>query len=345
MSFPFLSALNHSLTVRKASNRQSFSRRSARRRLRLEALENRCVLSQAAACVPVPQAHEVEEAAIAQAVLPTNDSSNAQVVAADVNAAVAAAPVAGTQMHVASIYIQRKDAFGRGYRRLPLEAVVLITDEFGSPVSGATVTGDWTGCFNVKGASATTDSSGRAFVLGKNPACDKTGPCTATFTVTSVSKTGLTYDSTANVETSDSAAVCASASQLAASAIDSAVAAAPVAGTQMHVDAIAIQHKDMLGRGPRPLVEAIVTIKDEFGNPVSGATVTGNFSGCFNLTGASATTNSNGQAVISGRNIRCNKTGPCELTFTVTSVSKTPLTYDPLANLETSDSFDVCSLS
>jgi hypothetical protein len=107
-------------------------------------------------------------------------------------------------------------------------------------------------------------------------------------------------------------------------------------GTVMHVEAIAIQKKDMLGRGPRPIVEAIVWIKDQSGNPVSEATVTGEFSGCFTKANASAKTDTNGQAFVLGGKFIC--TGPCTLTFTVTGVAKRGATYDPSANIVTQGS-------
>lgn len=110
-----------------------------------------------------------------------------------------------TAMHVESIDIQRKDSFGRGADKNVVEAVVLITDQYGNPVSGAVVIGDWSGCFTKGGAFATTDSTGRAFILGKSVHCPpRTESCLVTFTVTNVSKEGVSYDPSSNVETSDS---------------------------------------------------------------------------------------------------------------------------------------------
>lgn len=124
---------------------------------------------------------------------------------------------------------------------------------------------------------------------------------------------------------------------LGAATVGAITVSAQPSGTVMHVDAIAIQKKDMLGRGPRPLVEAIVWIKDQSGiNPVSEATVTGDFSGCFTKANASARTDINGMAFVLGGKFTC--TGPCTLTFTVTGVAKHGATYDPSAIVVTQGS-------
>ncbi len=108
--------------------------------------------------------------------------------------------------------------------------------------------------------------------------------------------------------------------------------------TVMHVHAIRIDRQERFGGGPRRLIVAVVAIRDQFGNPVAGATVTGDFSGCFTKNDASAETNSVGDATVLGKGFICS--GPCTLTFRVTGVTKTGATYDPSTNVvsEASDS-------
>jgi hypothetical protein len=89
---------------------------------------------------------------------------------------------------------------------------------------------------------------------------------------------------------------------------------------------------------------AVVDIVDGNGNPVNGALVVGNFSGCFTLNGVSDTTetvcwtdangNTNcvdGKVVILGKYHNCStrKTN-CLFTFTVTDVRKDGMTYVPV---------------
>ena len=83
------------------------------------------------------------------------------------------------------------------------EAVVTIVDSSGNPVSGATVSSSWTHDGGYSGTdSDTTDSSGLASVHSNDE--NRYGTHTFAVTITDVVKTGWTYDSSANVETSDS---------------------------------------------------------------------------------------------------------------------------------------------
>jgi hypothetical protein len=80
-------------------------------------------------------------------------------------------------------------------------ATVTITDGNGSVVSGAKVAGYWSG-LTYSGGSGRTGSAGTArFTSGKTR-----NSGTFTFTVTSISKTGYTYDSSQNTTTSASIA-------------------------------------------------------------------------------------------------------------------------------------------
>ena len=82
--------------------------------------------------------------------------------------------------------------------RYKSRAVVKIVDGNGAAVSGATVTGNFTGSINESGWTAVTDASGNATITSTSTI--RTG--TVTFTVTDVSGN---YDATANVVTSKSA--------------------------------------------------------------------------------------------------------------------------------------------
>ena len=69
-------------------------------------------------------------------------------------------------------------------------AQVRIVDQVGQPVSGATVTGTFTGCGQVRKASGTTDTYGFAFIPRGLRKCG----CVYTFTVTSVTKDGWMWN-------------------------------------------------------------------------------------------------------------------------------------------------------
>ena len=89
--------------------------------------------------------------------------------------------------------------------------------------------------------------------------------------------------------------------------------------------------KQNLGRGNKQ-GNAVVTVHDDTGNPVEGATVTGDFSGkTTDLDGlANLGTYVNGQVTLSSSTAR----GGGEWCFEVTDVQDT-LTYDPLSNTVT----------
>ena len=123
----------------------------------------------------------------------------------------------GTKLHIDSLSVG-SFAQGGGWQR-SASALVFISDEFGNPVDGALVTGDWSGCFDQKSDSATTvlitdpDTGivyGRAMVLAdKKTTCVLKGkPCDIYFGVTNVAKSGYTYDPTANVVGSKTGTPC-----------------------------------------------------------------------------------------------------------------------------------------
>jgi len=103
----------------------------------------------------------------------------------------------------------------------------------------------------------------------------------------------------------------------------------------MFVDSIFVRHAN-LAKGFKG-GKAEVTIKDSLGNPVSGATVTGTFSGEFNET-LSGITDSKGIATIF--TTQSDKGGGVIFTFCVDDVEREySRIYDPGANQETCDTY------
>jgi beta-glucanase (GH16 family) len=100
-------------------------------------------------------------------------------------------------------------------------------------------------------------------------------------------------------------------------------------GTKMHVNSIT---PGSTGAGTKRKATASVVILDETGAAVSGAAVTGTFSGSHNQT-VTAQTDANGVA-----NLATTVTSSTvAFTVCVGNVVKTGLTYDPAANVETCD--------
>jgi hypothetical protein len=110
---------------------------------------------------------------------------------------------AGNSMHVSSIVVTIERGSDSHYWDERGRAVVTIVDASGNAVTGATVYGTWSGAYSGTD-DGNTDNNGQISESSDwiNPYWDTH---TFTFTITSVVKTGWTYDSSANVETSDSA--------------------------------------------------------------------------------------------------------------------------------------------
>lgn len=118
-----------------------------------------------------------------------------------------------------------------------------------------------------------------------------------------------------------------------------------VVGTKMHVTEVSVGWAYSGGGSKQP--HAYVFIRDEFDNPVNGALVTGDWSGCNTKKGASATTQTffnpdgtirfDGVAQVFGRKHSCLNSN-CSFIFTVTNVSMTGMTYDPASNVTSSGS-------
>jgi lysyl endopeptidase len=100
-------------------------------------------------------------------------------------------------------------------------------------------------------------------------------------------------------------------------------------GSTMHVASIVPSKKS---KGPKTDAIAAVTIVDENNNPVSGANVTGTFTGDVSGT-VSGTTDANGLV-----SLKITKTGSINnFNFCVTNVTHSSMTYDSGANVETCD--------
>jgi hypothetical protein len=99
-----------------------------------------------------------------------------------------------------------------------------------------------------------------------------------------------------------------------------------------HVGNIVLSRVAMNGNRSRGV--ATVTVLNASNQPVSGATVSGQFSG-FYAGGASGTTNASGVAVLDS----AAKKGSGTVSFCVNGVSGTNITYNSAANTETCDNF------
>ncbi|MFO8007750.1 MAG: fibronectin type III domain-containing protein, partial [Candidatus Brocadiia bacterium] len=102
-----------------------------------------------------------------------------------------------TTCHVDSITVTL--APGPGPHSVP-HAEVVILDDGGAPVEGATVIGSFSGDVSESGVSDVTDATGLAVIEGKKAK----NLVSITFCVDNVTHSTLTYDSGANVETCDS---------------------------------------------------------------------------------------------------------------------------------------------
>lgn len=106
----------------------------------------------------------------------------------------------------------------------------------------------------------------------------------------------------------------------------------PVVGpTSGHVDSIVVDHIS-LGKG-RKQGHALVIVRDDLGNLVAGASVTGTFSEDLSET-LTVTTDANGVAEFGTAG---SVKGSIALTFCVDDISLAGLSYDPVANVETCD--------
>lgn len=137
--------------------------------------------------------HTYASAGTYVATLVVTDSSGAS--STPVSTTISVAPAAVVNMHVENIAM----ALAIKGKNAQASATVFVFDSAGKPVSGATVTGQWSGVIS-KAASGTTGADGSVRLTSGSTS--RSG--TFTFTITGVSGSGYTYDSAANKETSDS---------------------------------------------------------------------------------------------------------------------------------------------
>jgi hypothetical protein len=105
----------------------------------------------------------------------------------------------------------------------------------------------------------------------------------------------------------------------------------PGPGGKMHVHSIVLSLKTA---GPNNTCKATVTIVDEDGSPVEGATVTGTFSGDASGT-VSGVTGADGEVLLS----KLVKGTVTTFTFCVDNVTHDSFEYDSAANVETCDTY------
>jgi uncharacterized repeat protein (TIGR02543 family) len=113
---------------------------------------------------------------------------------------------------------------------------------------------------------------------------------------------------------------------------DKSVSANFIART-MHVTDIAMS---VVSSSGGKSAQAVVTVRDNLGNPVAGAIVKGSWSGIV-TGGVTGTTGADGKAVFTSKKTKKKGT----ITFTVTGVSKSGYVYNPAQNLETKDSISI----
>ncbi|MEQ9106288.1 MAG: PKD domain-containing protein [Limnobacter sp.] len=170
-------------------------------------------------------------------------------------------------------------------------------------------------------ALASTDPEGSAlsYHWDFGDGTNATGP-----TITKTYQSAGNY--TASVRVTDTGGLSSSASV-------SINVTAPVSQVVMSVFNISM---DGMHRKVQRSATATVTIQDDKGIPVSGATVSGNWSGAVSgqLTG---TTGTDGRIIFKSPNAKKSGT----FTFTVKAVNKSEFVYDPALNVMTSNSVTV----
>ncbi|HEY6056877.1 MAG TPA: S8 family serine peptidase, partial [Candidatus Limnocylindrales bacterium] len=111
---------------------------------------------------------------------------------ASATVSVTVGPAPPTVMHIGDL--DRSASAAR--RNWTAQVIILVLDQFGLPVSGATVNGTWSGAAK-GGGSCITTAPGICTIAKSGLSLAKTS---ITFTVTAVAKSGATYDRTKNVD-------------------------------------------------------------------------------------------------------------------------------------------------
>ncbi len=213
-----------------------------------------------------------------------------------------------------------------------------VHDSNENPVSGATVSGTWTGDFNGSG-SCTTGGSGTCQI--DSGSIRKKGTTSMTFTVGNVTHASLSYASGDNHDPDGSSsgyAIQINKDGTTTNPGGGNPTATPTPGpTATPGQTTAVHSHSLTGVGTpgnrnRWTANVTITIFDNTESPVSGATVNGSWSNGTSG-GATCVTNGSGQCSVSKSNLKGNVGS---VSFTVTGVSGTGLTYDSGANEQAS---------
>jgi thermitase len=180
--------------------------------------------------------------------------------------------------------------------------------------------------------TANTDSDFNHYNVYRRAASDSSYTLIASPTANSYPDTGLTADSTYYyvVSAVDNAANEGTKS----TAAYGTTSPAPV--NNMHVDSIAMALKTS---GAYKYATATVTVVDADGNPVSGARVSGHWSGATRDSD-SGLTNSSGQVSLTSNPVKKPRSGTT-FTFTVDNIQLSGWTYDSASNVITTNSIKV----
>jgi len=243
------------------------------------------------------------------------------------------ATAGSTVMHVETIEMSVVAEGGPWYHA---EAVVTILDAGGAPVSGATVSGSFTGDSSGP-ASGGTDANGQVTVISPRA---RNG-VNWTLCVDDVIKSGASYNAGANLETCDSTGQSPTSTPTAAftatstptptsggptaTPTDAPTFTPTSAGSGMHVGDL---DGSSTSQGGTWTAIVTITVHDAAENPVADATVNGTWS--LGASGAdSCVTDANGQCTVQQSGIK-KKDGSA--VFTIDSVTHASLSYLSASN-------------
>ena len=219
-------------------------------------------------------------------------------------------PPGANELHVASITMA---VVPNGNNRFHAEALVTVHDENNQPISGATVSGNFTGDSS-SSASGVTNASGQVTLASTIARFGVNW----TFCVTNLAKTGYTYNPAANLETCDSTGGGPTATPT--------PTATPPPGGTMHLGDL--DGTSAPGAPGRWNATVTITVHDASHNPVAGITVSAAWSSGATGTG-SCVTNASGQCALTKTGIRNSINS---VTLSVTNATGGGLTYTPADN-------------
>ncbi len=222
-----------------------------------------------------------------------------------------ATSVPTVEMHVGRIDMAVVPNGGPWYHA---EATVTVVDVGGAPVSGATVTGSFSGDSSGS-ASGVTDASGQVTL----PSPQAKRGANWTWCVEDVSRGGYTYAPGANLETCDSTTAAQPTNTPTATPT-------PSPGADMHVGDL--DGSSSPGRSGRWDASVLITVHDAGEAPLTAATVSGTWSNGTSGSG-SCVTNTEGQCSLTKSNIKNNVSA---VTFSVDSLALSAYSYLDTAN-------------